>query len=102
MRGIAFSAAFSGAYAWALATNHPLFRYYPLHGELRWGVQPLLGNVASGPAMTWYGIIATASLLAVPLAFSLPRNAIRALTPYLWAFPLGAMLVCAFLLRRFF
>ena len=52
MRGTAFSAAFCCAYVWALATNHPLFLYYPLHGDFRWGMQPLLTSAqASGPAM---------------------------------------------------
>ena len=69
MRRTAFSAAFCGAYAWALATQHPLFLYYPLHGDFRWGMQPLISFDASGPAMTWYGIVATAGkaiLLASP------------------------------------
>jgi len=103
VRGTAFSAAFCCAYVWALATNHPLFLYYPLHGDFRWGMQPLLTSAqASGPAMAWYGIVATASLLAVCATLCVPRRLSGRLTPYLWLFPVGAMLGCAFLLRRFF
>jgi hypothetical protein len=49
---MAFSAAFCCAYMWALTTNHALFLYYPLHGDFRWGMQPLLTSQASGPAMS--------------------------------------------------
>lgn len=102
MRGTAFSAAFCGGYAWALATKHPLFLYYPLHGDFRWGMQPLLTFDASGAAMTWYGIVATAGLIGALSAICMPRGLTRALASYLWLFPLGAMVVCGLLLRRFF
>jgi hypothetical protein len=102
VRGTAFSAAFCGGYAWALATKHPLFLYYPLRGDFRWGMQPLLGFDAGGPAMTWYGIVATAGLIGALSAICIPRGLSKALASYLWLFPLGAMVVCAFLLRRFF
>ena len=102
MRGTAFSAAFCCTYAWALTSNRPLFLYYPLHGDFRWAAQPLLTSQPSGPAMTWYGIVATAALLAAVAAICVPRRLNGALAPYLWVFPVGAMLWCAFLLRRFF
>jgi len=97
-----FSAAFCCAYLWALWTPHPLFLYYPLHGDFRWGMQPLLSSQTSGPAMTWYGIVATAALIAALAAACIPRRVSGTLAPYLWLFPLGAMLGCAFLLRRAF
>jgi hypothetical protein len=102
VRGITFSAAFCCAYLWALTTHHPLFLYYPLHGDFRWGMQPLLNPQVSGPAMTWYGIVATAGFIAAVAALCIPRRLSGALTAYLWLFPLAAMLGCAFLLRRFF
>jgi hypothetical protein len=102
VKATAFSAAFCCAYVWALTTNHPLFLYYPLHGAFRWGTQPLLIPQANGPAMAWYGLVATAGLIAAVAAVFFPRRLSGTLAPYIWLFPLGAMLACAFLLRRFF
>ena len=102
MRGNAFSAAFCVVYVWALATDHPLFLYYPLHGDFRWGTQPLPSSEVGGPAMAWYGIAATAGLAAALFAVCVPQRLTKPLASYLWLFPLGAMLVCAFLVRRFF
>jgi len=101
VRGAAFSAAFSCAYAWAFATNHPLFLYYPLHGELRWGTQAAHGSASGGPAMAWYGIVATASLIGALVAVCMPRRLVLTMAPYLWLFPLGAMVLCAFCVGRF-
>ena len=102
MKGNAFSAAFCVAYVWAVATNHPLFLYYPLHGDFRWGMQPLPSSETNGPAMAWYGIMATAGIAAALSALCAPRGLSRALASYQWLFPLGAMLVCAFLVRGLF
>ena len=102
MKGTAFSAAFCCAYLWALTTNHPLFLYYPLHGDFRWGTPPLLTSQASGPAMGWYGLVATAGLIAAVATVCVPRRLSGALAPYVWLFPLAGMVACAFLLRRFF
>jgi len=102
VKGMAFSAAFCCAYVWALATDHPLFRYYPLHGDLRWATQPLLSSQASGPAMAWYGLVATAGLIAALATVCVPRTLTRTLASYIWLFPLGGLLGCAILLRHFF
>jgi hypothetical protein len=102
VKGTAFSGAFCCAYIWALTTNHPLFLYYPLHGDLRWATQPLLTSQASGPAMAWYGVVGTAGLIAAVATVCVPQRLSETLAPYIWLFPLGGMLGCAFLLRRFF
>jgi hypothetical protein len=102
VKGTALSAAYCCAYVWALTTNHPLFLYYPLHGDFRWGTQPLLTSQASGPAMAWYGLVATAGLIAAVATVCLPRRLSGALAAYIWLIPVGGMLVCAFLLRRSF
>jgi len=102
VRATTFSATFCCVYVWAVASNRPLFLYYPLHGDLRWGIQPLLSFEASGPAISWYGIMATAAIVATAAAICVPRRLGGMLAPYIWLFPLGAMLGCAFLLRRFF
>jgi len=57
-----FLLAFCCAYAVAFEMDCPLFRYYPLHGDFSWGAGILKGV---GPAMTWYGLVAGAGIVAV-------------------------------------
>jgi len=54
---VAFAVSYCVAYFVTLATNCPLFLYYPEVGRWRWSWQPLAD---SGPAMAWYGIMAMA------------------------------------------
>ena len=78
----------------------PLFCYYPLHGDFNWGKAVLKGV---GPAMAWYGMMANAALGALVLAVVIPDRLVeRSLRNVVWLFPIAAMLVCAFLLRKFF
>ena len=94
-----FAVAFCCAYACAFAFDAPLFVYYPLHGEVSMG-HPLLQGI--GPAMAWYGLLASAGIAATVLAFVIPERASAPLRGYLWLFPCAAMLVSAFLLRTLF
>jgi hypothetical protein len=95
-----FLVAFCCTYILVFALDWPLFRYYPLHGNLSWGKQALKGI---GPAMAWYGLLANAGIAATLLAICVPDRATdRLLRNYLWLFPCGAMLACLFLLRKFF
>lgn len=95
-----FLASFCCAYIVVFANDWPLFRYYPLNGTLNWGVGSLQG---AGPAMAWYGLLASASFIATVLAVLIPGTAMdRTLRNRLWLFPLATMLACAFLLRKFF
>lgn len=95
-----FLAAFCCAYAVVFALDLPLFRYYPLPGELTWGLVALQD---AGPAMAWYGLVASAAIVAAPIAVLVPdRIADRLLRGYLWLFPVALMLVCVFLLRKLF
>jgi hypothetical protein len=95
-----FEVAFCCAYICAFAWDWPLFRYYPLHGNISWGKQALTG---AGPAMAWYGLLANAGIVATLLAISVPDHATeRILRDYLWLIPCGAMLACVFFLRKFF
>ena len=96
----AFLAAFCCTYAVAFEQDFPLFRYYPLHGDFNWGAAVLKD---AGPAITWYGLMANAALVAVFAAVLVPeRAAHRLLGGYLWLFPCAAMLECIFLLRHLF
>lgn len=96
----AFSLAYCAAYAAVFALDAPLFLYYPVEGRFAWSWAPL---DAVGPAMAWYGLMASAAAVALPAALVVPeRRAIAALRNLLWLFPAAALLVSAWLLRVFF
>lgn len=94
-----FAGAFCCAYACAFALNAPLFMYYPLHAQVSMGNRLLQGV---GPAMAWYGLMASAGIVSTVLAVVVPERAATPLRGYLWLFPCGAMLVATFLLRKLF
>jgi hypothetical protein len=90
---------FCVAYALVFAENWPLFFYYPLKGDFSWGYHLIRGPTA----MAWYGLMASAGLAALLPAIVVPNRVFDTLfRNYLWLFPLGAMVVAAFLLRPFF
>lgn len=96
-----FSTVFCCAYAAVYWFDLPLFLYYPLNGEIHLGPYPV--KSAEGPAMAWYGLMASAALVAAVTALAVPERWIsNGLKNHLWLFPLGTMLVCVFLLRVFF
>lgn len=95
-----FSLAYCVGYGAAFALDAPLFLYYPIEGRLAWAWAPF---ASAGPSMAWYGLMASATLVAVPLALAVPqRRAMAALRNLLWLVPVGALLACAWLLRVFF
>jgi hypothetical protein len=95
-----FMIIFCCAYVFVFAMNWPLFLYYPLHGDFNLGPHVQTGK---GPAIAWYGLMADSAIAAFPAAVVIPdRLAHKAFRNYLWVFPVGAMLACAFLLRQFF
>lgn len=97
---LTFSVAFCCAYVAVFALNLPLFSYYPLHGQFAWG-RGVLHSV--GPAMAWYGLMTSATLIAGLVALCVPDRSIeRVLRGYLGVFPVVAMASCAWLLRHFF
>ena len=95
-----FAAAFAVIYVIAEQTNWALVTYHPRIGELDWLAQP----ARSGPAMYWYGWIATALLGASALSLAaLPLT--RRWQPPVWigwAVPLAVMLAFVYLMRGFF
>jgi hypothetical protein len=77
---------FGIAYAIAVYVDVPLFRYYPL--VQRWSLHDL-ATQSLGPAMSWYGWIATAAIPAVVLALLVPnRNGERIPAAVFWLVPL--------------
>jgi hypothetical protein len=94
-----FMVAYCCAYAFCFATDTPMFRFYPLHGDLSWGWAVVRGI---GPAMAWYGLLANALLAGLLAALVVPQAALdRVLRNSAWAAPAAALLLSVYLLRRF-
>lgn len=87
MKAVAFSVAFAIAYVIAVEANLALFTYHPAIKEFGAGVQ----KAKDGPAMYWYGWMATAGIAAA-LAALVPESLARRLWPGLpWVAALCAM-----------
>lgn len=99
---IVFAVVFAVAYVVAVENNYALLTYHPAIGEFGAGVQP----PRDGPAMYWYGWMATAGIAALVaglLASRLPESVTRRLwSGWTWVSALAAMLVFCYLLRNFF
>ena len=100
--GIVFAVVYALAYLVAVEKNWALVTYHPQLAEFGFGVQ----KAKDGPAMYWYGWLATAGIIAGAagsLAALLPERATRFLGPALtWVVPLCAMLAFGWMLRGFF
>ena len=66
-----FSLVFGLSHAVAVYGNYPLFRYYPLPG--RFSFHDLVDK-SLGPAMSWYGWIATAAAVALVTTVIVPKR----------------------------
>jgi hypothetical protein len=99
---IVFAVVFALAYVVSVLNNYAVFTYHPAIGEFGAGVQ----KGRDGPAMYWYGWMATSGIVAAlagGLAAFLPESATRRLWPGLtWAAALVAMVVLGYDLREFF
>ena len=95
-----FSAAFTIFYAISVELNLALLTYHPRLGEFGLWTQPS----RDGPAMHWYGWLATAALAAgLATLLALPVLKRVALPVWVgWAIPLGGMLAFVWFLRIFF
>ena len=95
-----FMTIYCCVYVLTLAFDWPLFRYYPLHGKFCWGTQSLSD---AGPQMVWYGLMASAGIIAAIVALLSPLRLSAAFSTYPgWILPVAAMFSIAFLLRHFF
>ena len=95
-----FAAAFAVLYVIAVERNWALMTYHPRLNEWDFLAQP----PRSGPAMYWYGWIATALLGAAAVSLlALPVTRRWAPPAWIgWAIPLAVMVVFVYLLRSFF
>lgn len=100
-----FSITFAVIYVLSMENNWALFTYFARAGQF----QPLVATPPTpraGPAMYWYGWLATSFLGASAvsaIAYVLPVNwTSRVWARLTWAVPLAAVLVLIFLLRGWF
>lgn len=97
-----FSVVFAVAYLSAVEFNWALFTFHPQTGT--WGF--LVEPARTGPAMYWYGWLATAMIAGVAgasLALVVPEGAAARVPPRLtWVVPLLTIVAFAILLRGFF
>ena len=81
--------------------NLPLFRYYPLVQRWAWGTADAVAR--PGPAIVWYGLLASAILAALGMALIVPDRWTMALCRgWLWLWPCAAVAACAVMLRAYF
>jgi hypothetical protein len=99
---IVFAVIYAIAYLIAVENNYALFTYHPAIGEFGFLVEP----PKDGPAMYWYGWMATAGIVAfvaAAIARLVPEHAARRLWAGLsWAVPVAVMVVFSYLLSGFF
>ena len=99
---IVFAVTFAVVYVIAVEKNYALFTYHPATNALGGGVQ----EPADGPAMYWYGWLATsgiAAFIAGLLATLLPESVTRRIWPgCTWAVALVVMAAFVWILRNFF
>ena len=99
---IVFAVVYAVAYVIAVEQNCALFTYHPAIEEFGFLVEP----PREGPAMYWYGWIATAGIVAliagVIASFVPEQMAKRVWSGWSWAVPVAAMFAFGYLLRGFF
>ena len=99
---VVFAIVYAGVYLIAVERNYALFTYHPAIEEFGFLVEP----PREGPAMYWYGWIATAAIVALVaglIACMVPQQMAKRLwSGWSWAVPVAAMFAFGYLLRGFF
>jgi hypothetical protein len=99
---VTFAVAYVIIYVTAVVKNLALFTYHPELNQFGPLVQPPI----SGPAMYWYGWLATAGLGALAIsaiAAQLPgRWSAKLWSGWSWAVPMAAILTVVYILRGYF
>jgi phosphoglycerol transferase MdoB-like AlkP superfamily enzyme len=100
--GTVFAVVYAVAYVVAVENNYALFTYHPALEEFGF----LVERPKDGPAMYWYGWMATAGIIAfaaAAVASLIPERAAEGLWSGLaWAVPVAMMVVFSYLLSGFF
>jgi hypothetical protein len=99
---IVFAGAFATLYLLSVENNWALFTYHPALEEFGFLVQ----KPKDGPAMYWYGWLATSALGAVAIATAAAYLPVHSTNRFwgglAWAVPLATMFAFAYILRGFF
>lgn len=99
---IVFAVVYAVVYVIAVMKNYALFTYHPALEEFGF----LVEKPKEGPAMYWYGWLATSGITAlvagVVACFVPERLTKRLWSGWSWTIPLGVMLVFGYLLRGYF
>ncbi len=100
---VVFTVVYSVSYLIAVQNNYALFTYHPALEEFG----PLVQPPRDGPAMYWYGWIATAAIVAFAAATlwldSCPNGSRQRLwSGWSWAVPIASMVVFSYMLSGFF
>ena len=99
---ITFAVVYAVTYVIAVEKNLALFTYHPALEEFGFLVQP----PRDGPAMYWYGWMATSGIFALAvglIARAVPEGVTRRLwSGWSWAIPVAVMIVFSYLLRSYF
>jgi hypothetical protein len=99
---ITFAVVYAVAYVIAVEKNYALFTYHPALQEFGFLVQP----PRDGPAMYWYGWIATSGIAAFAaslIACAVPEGMTKRLwSGWSWAIPVAVMIVFSYLLKGYF
>ena len=99
---LVFGVAYALAYVTAVWKNVALFTYHPIAGTVGFGVE----KPQDGPAMYWFGWMATAAIVAFgacAIAALIPsRYASRPPTAWGWAVPVAVLVFFTYLLRGYF
>jgi len=96
-----FGAVFAILYVVAMESNWAAFTYHPRPMEFGLGVEP----ARDGPAMYWYGWLATSALGGATLgliAMALPANVPRLWHALAWVWPRGGMIAAGYFMIPFF
>jgi hypothetical protein len=96
-----FAASFAVLYGLCDVWRWPMFSYYPATGRMDWGWTPETAD--DGPAMYWYGWIASSFIGALASALTvmgLPVGVRRLISLHIaWIIPLFMIPVMAYTLR---
>jgi hypothetical protein len=93
---------FSILYLFVMAKGWPLFTYYPAVNKWTLFTHPA-GVPSAGPAMKWYGFVATTSVISLAagvIACILPESLIKRIwwPGLIWVVPILAMVVVLWLI----
>ena len=93
-----FSLLFGAMYILSFYMEWALFRYYPETAQFRWR-----NDASLGPAILWYGWMATAFLISAVPALLVPKSLGSRIPPsWLWIVPVVITVVTLIHERRFF